>query len=212
MTKKILLKWLEEQKVKALAQVDTQENAAKATLLAEKLERTKFAEMVAYVEPRLTEVYDYMMDWHKKNEELAGPLSMSWGTILYSIQNVLLARVPMAEKLQETELREAQVDRDLKKRFSDIRREVEKTYYNVALNVIVVILAFATANRMSCRLMKPLPRTVRNTAHAWQFTRNKMRSSARRGRSSRALRSIWLAMIPGQRNGLRQSPAICATE
>ena len=27
MTKKILLKWLEEQKVKALAQVDTQENA-----------------------------------------------------------------------------------------------------------------------------------------------------------------------------------------
>ena len=135
MTKKILLKWLEEQKVKALAQVDTQENAAKATLLAEKLERTKFAEMVAYVESRLTEVYDYMMDWHKKNEALADPLSMSWGTILYSIQNVLLARVPMAEKLQETELREAQVDRDLKKRFSDIRREVEKTYYNVALNV-----------------------------------------------------------------------------
>ncbi len=75
------------------------------------------------------------MDWHKKNEELAGPLSMSCGTILYSIQNVLLARVLMAEKLQETELREAQVDRDLKKRFSDIRREVEKTYYNVALNV-----------------------------------------------------------------------------
>lgn len=77
MTKKILLKWLEEQKGKALAQVDTQENAAKATLLAEKLERTKFAEMVAYVEPRLTEVYDYMMDWHKKNEELAGPLPSS---------------------------------------------------------------------------------------------------------------------------------------
>lgn len=107
MTKKILLKWLEGQKNKALKQVNAQENAACAALLAEKLERTKFAEMVAYVEPRLTEVYDYMMDWHKKNEELAGPLSMSWGTILYSIHNVLLARVPMAEKLQETELREA---------------------------------------------------------------------------------------------------------
>lgn len=97
MTKKILLKWLEEQKNKALKQVNAQENAACAALLAEKLERTKFAEMVAYVEPRLTEVYNYMMDWHKKNEELAGPLSMSWGTILYSIHNVLLARVPMAE-------------------------------------------------------------------------------------------------------------------
>lgn len=114
MTKKILLKWLEARKAEALAQVDTQETAA---LLAEKLERTKFAEMVAYVEPRLTEVYNYMMDWHKKNEELAGPLSMSWGTVLYSIHNVLLARVPMAEKLQETELREAQVDRDLKSVF-----------------------------------------------------------------------------------------------
>ena len=85
MTKKILLKWLEARKAEALAQVDTQETAAKAALLAEKLERTKFAEMVAYVEPRLTEVYNYMMDWHKKNEELAGPLSMSWGTVLYSI-------------------------------------------------------------------------------------------------------------------------------
>lgn len=81
MTKKILLKWLEARKAEALAQVDTQETAAKAALLAEKLERTKFAEMVAYVEPRLTEVYDYMMDWHKKNEELAGPLSMSWGSV-----------------------------------------------------------------------------------------------------------------------------------
>ena len=79
MTKKILLKWLEARKAEALAQVDTQETAAKAALLAEKLERTKFAEMIAYVEPRLTEVYNYMMDWHKKNEELAGPLSMSWG-------------------------------------------------------------------------------------------------------------------------------------
>lgn len=57
MTKKILLKWLEARKAEALAQVDTQETAAKAALLAEKLERTKFAEMVAYVEPRLTEVY-----------------------------------------------------------------------------------------------------------------------------------------------------------
>ena len=84
MTKKILLKWLEEQKVKALAQVDTQENAAKATLLAEKLERTKFAEMVAYVEPRLTEVYDYMMDWHKKNEELAGVYELGYNLVLNS--------------------------------------------------------------------------------------------------------------------------------
>ena len=53
MTKKILLKWLEARKAEALAQVDAQETATKAALLAEKLERTKFTEMVAYVEPRL---------------------------------------------------------------------------------------------------------------------------------------------------------------
>lgn len=39
MTKKILLKWLEARKAEALAQVDAQETAAKAALLAEKLER-----------------------------------------------------------------------------------------------------------------------------------------------------------------------------
>ena len=74
MTKKILLKWLEARKAEALAQVDTQETAAKAALLAEKLERTKFAEMVAYVEPRLTEVYNYMMDWHIYRGDRIGQL------------------------------------------------------------------------------------------------------------------------------------------
>ena len=73
MTKKILLKWLEARKAEALAQVDTQETAAKAALLAEKLERTKFAEMVAYVEPRLTEVYNYMMDWQRRTRSLQVP-------------------------------------------------------------------------------------------------------------------------------------------
>lgn len=69
-----------------------------------------------------------------------------------------------------------------------------------------------TADRMSCRLTRLPPRTVRNTALAWRFMLSKMRSSARQGKNSKALRSIWLAMTPGQRNGLRQSPAICATE
>ena len=73
MTKKILLKWLEGQKNNALKQVDAQENAARAAILAEKLERTKFAEMVAYVEPRLTEVYDYMMDCTRRMRSSQAP-------------------------------------------------------------------------------------------------------------------------------------------
>lgn len=77
---------------------------------------------------------------------------------------------------------------------------------------IAVTPVFAIADRTSCHLMKPLLRTVRNMALAWQFTPSKTRLSARQGKSSKVLRSTWSAMTPGQRNGLRQSPAICATE
>lgn len=37
--------------------------------------------------------------------------------------------------LRDSEFKEAQVDRDLKKQFNTLRREVEKTYSNVAMNV-----------------------------------------------------------------------------
>lgn len=64
MTKKILLKWLDEQKAKALAQVDQQEKAAREALLAEKLERTKFDELVAYLLPRMNEIHERLDTWH----------------------------------------------------------------------------------------------------------------------------------------------------
>nr|DAH15971.1 MAG TPA: hypothetical protein [Bacteriophage sp.] len=135
MTKKILLKWLEGQKAAAIRKVDAQEQAAFSALLEEKLRRTDFAALVAYVLPRLNEVYDYITDWHKKNEELAGPVSLTWSSIMYSISNILLAPTSAAKKLQEQELKETRVDQDLRKRFSGVRREVEKTYNNVAMNL-----------------------------------------------------------------------------
>ncbi len=101
MTKKILLKWLEGQKAAAIRKVDAQEQAAFSALLEEKLRRTDFAALVAFVLPRLNEVYDYITDWHKKNEEFAGPVSLTWSSLMYSISNILLAPTSAAKKLQE---------------------------------------------------------------------------------------------------------------
>lgn len=135
MTKKILLKWLDEQKAKALAQVNQQEKAAREALLAEKLERTKFDELVAYLLPRMNEIHERLDTWHAENAELAGPVCYCYGSLYYAIHNLLVSNRSAAEMLRDSEIKEAQVDRDLKKQFNTLRREVEKTYSNVAMNV-----------------------------------------------------------------------------
>lgn len=135
MTKKILLKWLEEQKVKALAQVGTQENAAKATLLAEKCKRSKFDEFAAYILPRATEILDRLESWHKENRADVGETYATYGNLYYCLKSLLVSNTPAIEKLRASEIKATQLDRDLEKRFSNIRHEVEKTYDNVALNV-----------------------------------------------------------------------------
>ena len=78
MTKKLLLKWLEQQKNKAFDIVNRQEAAAKAELNEKKYRDTGLEALVAEISPKLNEVYglkfergggsvfDTMLLWRKR--------------------------------------------------------------------------------------------------------------------------------------------------
>lgn len=135
MTKKILLKWLDGKKIEAIKQVNLQEQAAKEALLAEKCKRSKFDEFAAYILPRATEILDRLESWHKENRADVGDTYATYGNLYYCLKSLLVSNTPAVEKLRAGEIKATQLDRDLEKRFSNIRHEVEKTYDNVALNV-----------------------------------------------------------------------------
>ncbi|MFR0872155.1 MAG: hypothetical protein ACLSG5_12695 [Oscillospiraceae bacterium] len=54
--------------------------------------------------------------------------------------------------------------------------------------------------------MKPLLRTVRNMALAWQFTPSKTRLSARQGKSSKVLRLYLVGYDPRTKKWIEAKP------
>lgn len=135
MTKKILLKWLDGQKAKALRQVMQQENAAFEALQLEKIKRSDFNAFAEYVLPRMTEIHDKLEDWHATNIELAGPAANCYGYLYATLHRILCSNELPIERLRKDEIRETKLDSELKKRYASLRSEVIKTYENVAVNV-----------------------------------------------------------------------------
>lgn len=135
MTKKLLLKWLEQQKNKALDIVNRQEAAAKAELNEKKYRDTGLEALVAEISPKLNEVYDRVMAWHGQYEEILGPNRATYnsvGTRLYPLTGTSESLLTL---MKEQEFARTVADADLKSRFSDLRNEVMRTYGNVMKNV-----------------------------------------------------------------------------
>lgn len=135
MTKKLLLKWLEQQKNKALNIVNRQEAAAKAELNERKYRDTGLEALVAEISPKLNEVYDRVMAWHEQYEEILGPNRATYnsvGTRLYPLTGTSESLLTL---MKEQEFARTVADADLKSRFSDLRNEVMRTYGNVMKNV-----------------------------------------------------------------------------
>lgn len=135
MTKKILLKWLDGQKAKALCQVSQQETAAFEALLLEKIKRSDFNAFAEYLLPRMTEIHDKLEEWHAANAELVGSVTNCYGYLYSTLHRTLCSNEPPIERLRKEEIHETKLDSELKKRYATLRREVEKTYGNVAANV-----------------------------------------------------------------------------
>lgn len=135
MTKKQLLRWLDEQKATALSKVSEEEAKAKKDLMAWKLAETKFDELVAEIGPKLNEVYDRVAEWREKYKEICGPERMWCRGLTYHLVSFVSGDQPLAEILKDTEFNEAQRDKDLKAHYANIRTGVERTYANVGVNL-----------------------------------------------------------------------------
>lgn len=135
MTKKLLLKWLEQQRSKALAIVDGQERACKEELNEKKYQTCGLEALVAEISPKLNEVYDRVMTWHEQYKDILGENRMTCNSVGYRLYPLTGTPVALLELMKTQEFARTAADTDLKSRFCDLRNEVMRTYGNVMKNV-----------------------------------------------------------------------------
>lgn len=135
MTKKLLLKWLEQQRSKALAIVNGQERACKEELNEKKYQTCGLEALVAEISPKLNEVYDRVMAWHEQYKDILGENRMTCNSVGYRLYPLTGTPAVLLELMKAQEFAQTAVDTDLKSRFSDLRNEVMRTYGNVMKNV-----------------------------------------------------------------------------
>lgn len=135
MTKKLLLKWLEQQRSKALAIVDGQERACKEELNEKKYQTCGLETLVAEISPKLNEVYDRVMAWHEQYKDILGENRMTYNSVSYQLYPLTGTPAALLELMKAHEFARTTADDDLKRRFSDLRNEVMRTYGNVMKNV-----------------------------------------------------------------------------
>lgn len=135
MTKKILLKWLETQKAKALAEVRAKEKEAQAALAVWKQRESAIDELIADIGPKLEEVYARVVDWHDKNAEIVGARNMAYGSLEYLLHEALGTSESFADRCKRLEIGATDKDKALKAEFARLKYNVEHTYNNVILNV-----------------------------------------------------------------------------
>lgn len=134
MTKKLLLKWLDQQKEKALATVIANEAAAKEALLAEKTRACGLEALAAEIEPKLSAVYDAVAAWHKEHEAILGRECAQYNSVRSRLAPLIDTSRPLLKVMQTYEFARTQADEDLKRKFAELQREVERTYNNVSKN------------------------------------------------------------------------------
>lgn len=135
MTKKLLLKWLEQQRSKALAIVDGQERACKEELNEKKYQTCGLEALVAEISPKLNEVYDRVVAWHEQYKDILGENRMTCSSVGYRLYPLTGTPAALLELMKTQEFARTAADADLKSRFSDLRSEVMRTYSNVMKNV-----------------------------------------------------------------------------
>lgn len=135
MTKKLLLKWLEQQKNKAFDIVNRQEAAAKAELNEKKYRDTGLEALVAEISPKLNEVYDRVMAWHEQYEEILGPNCAAYNSVCTRLYPLTGTSESLLAIMKEQEFARTSADTHLKDSFRELFNEVSRTYNNVIKNV-----------------------------------------------------------------------------
>ena len=135
MTKKILLKWLDEKKAEALLSVEQQRAAAKDALDEWKYKEAGLEALVAEIGPKINEVHDRVIAWRAEHVDVVGQEQGWYGTVRSALHDLAGTPDQLTARMKRYEFTTCDKDRELKIRFDALRAEVEKTYGNVKINV-----------------------------------------------------------------------------
>lgn len=135
MTKKLILKWLDCQKARALAEVEAGKKRAQESRRASDIEETGFDGLVAEIEPMLTAVYDKLTAWHEEHKEVCGTCDFYYGSLQYALRPYVNSNRPLRDVLLDREFHETPGEKQITTQFAKLRADVEKTYNNVSANV-----------------------------------------------------------------------------
>lgn len=136
MTKKMLVKWLEEQRAKALEDVAEQKNKALEQARAVLYRETGLDELAKQVQSRFEEIEDLVSAWREKFSDKISPQNAWYGSIHNTVYPYINDAGATRKKLIEYEFQDsAKTLKLIIDRFKVIALEVEKNYKNVLANV-----------------------------------------------------------------------------
>lgn len=137
MTKKILLKWLEEQKAIAIEKAKTAQTEELAAYDAKLYETVGLDAVASKVQALLTEAEQVVIDWHKEHSDLIGEGRTGYyGTIHNVLYSWLHSETATRGQLISYEIsKDTAGQRALQSKHSELCRQIEKNYDAVIMNV-----------------------------------------------------------------------------
>lgn len=136
MTKKLLGRWLAEQKSAAIAHVH-EARKEKLDAFHESVYRdTDLAGLAEKVQALLSEADQLVTAWHEKNEELVGPVSGYYNSLHSKLYGYINSQKATLETMKEYEVsKNSAKEQELYAYFRKLEAQVKETYDNVILNV-----------------------------------------------------------------------------
>ena len=136
MTKKLLIKWLEQSKSKALSAVDEQRRAALKKYDEELYEKVGLREIADKVQALFTEADRLVAEWHAKYEEHLVTSGRYYGSVHGICYDFISGHDAAYNRMKSREFDEDSKPRvAFRRQFDTLRNEVGKNYDNVILNV-----------------------------------------------------------------------------
>lgn len=136
MTKKILIKWLEQSKRKALSAVDEERKTALKKYDEELYEKVGLREIADKVQTLFTEADQLVAEWHAKYEEYLATYGRYYGSVHSICYDFISGQDATYNRMKSLEFNEDSKPRvAVRRQFDSLRNEVGKNYDNVILNV-----------------------------------------------------------------------------
>ena len=136
MTKKFLIKWLEQSKSQALSTVDAQCRMALEKYDEALYEKVGLREIADKVQSLFTEADQLVAEWHSEHEKDLTTAGRYYGSVHSTCYDFICGQDAAYNRMKSREFDENSESRvAIRRKFGALRNEVDRNYDNVILNV-----------------------------------------------------------------------------